>query len=87
MTAAYLDRMVAGMLRRHRIRRATPAQKLDVATLTHLCGAGFANGYVRRGLRIRTGQRCGSHDPRAYLARVREMTRVFRRLNAASAAQ
>lgn len=80
MTAAYLDRKVVDTLRRHRIRRVTPAQKLDIATLTHLCGAGFANGYVRRGLRLRPGQRCGDHDPRAYLARVRSLTQVFRGL-------
>jgi hypothetical protein len=80
MTAAYLDRKVTDTLRRHRIRRVTPAQKLDIATLTHLCGAGFANGYVRRGLRLRPGQRCGDHDPRTYLARVRALTQAFRRL-------
>ena len=87
MTAAYLDRKVAGTLQRHRVRRATPGQKLDVATLTHLCGAAFANGYVRRGFQIRKGQRCGDHDPRVYLARVRAMTRVFRRLSVTSGAQ
>ncbi|TFG82406.1 MAG: lytic transglycosylase domain-containing protein [Chromatiales bacterium] len=87
MTAAYLDRKVAETLRRHRIRHVTPNQKLDVATLTHLCGAAFANGYVRRGLQIRKGQRCGDHDPRAYLARVRDMTRMFRRLSVTSEAQ
>jgi len=87
MTAAYLDHKVAGMLRRHRVRQATPGQKLDVATLTHLCGAGFANAYVRRGLQLRRGQRCGSHDPRLYLARVRDMMRVFSRLSANPAAR
>ena len=80
MTAAYLDRKVMDTLRRHRIRRVTPAQKLDIATLTHLCGAGFANGYVRRGLRLRPGQRCGDHDPRGYLTRVQTLTRAFRRM-------
>ncbi|MEO8224952.1 MAG: lytic transglycosylase domain-containing protein [Gammaproteobacteria bacterium] len=80
MTAAYLDHKVTETLRRHHVRHAKPGQMLDVATLTHLCGAAFANGYVKRGLTIRPGQRCGDHDPRAYLARVRAMTLVFRRL-------
>ena len=82
MTAAHLDRQVARILRRHGVRRASRLQRQDVATLAHLCGPGIANSYVRRGFRLRPGQRCGDHDPRGYLGRVRAMTGVFRGLTA-----
>lgn len=82
LTSAYLDRQVERILRRNRVRGAPPARRRDVATLAHLCGAGVADGYVRRGFRLRPGQRCGDHDPRAYLARVRAMTGLFRQLGA-----
>jgi hypothetical protein len=82
MTSAYLDRQVAAILARHRAGRASPAQRQDVATLAHLCGPGVADAYVRRGFRIVAGQRCGDHDPRAYLARVRSLAAAFRRLRA-----
>ncbi len=81
MTSAYLDRSVANVLRRHRV-AATVLQKQEVATLAHLCGAGMAEGYVRRGLHFLPGQRCGDHDPRVYLRRVNEMRATFRRLAA-----
>ena len=42
---------------------------------------------MRRGLRFSEGERCGDHDPRAYLARVDAMYEVFGRLAAADAAQ
>jgi hypothetical protein len=82
MTAAHLDRQVARILRRHGVRKASALQRQDVATLTHLCGPGMADGYVRRGFRFRPGQRCGDHDPRAYLSRAQAMTNVFRKLAA-----
>jgi len=51
----------------------------------HLCGAGAADAYVRGGLRFSEGERCGDHDPRAYLERVEAMYAVFVRLAAAEA--
>jgi hypothetical protein len=83
LTAAYLDRAVTTILARHRVTRATPRQKQDLATLIHLCGAGAGDAYVRHGLRLRAGQRCGDHDARAYLARVNAIKGVFARLGAA----
>jgi hypothetical protein len=77
MTSAYLDRRVASILRRHRIRSATLQQKQNLATLIHLCGAGAGNSYARRGLKLRAGQRCGDHDARVYIVRVNVMKRVF----------
>jgi hypothetical protein len=80
MTAAYLDRGVSELLVRHGAARATLEQKQTLATLMHLCGAGAADAYVRRGLTLSAGQRCGSHDARGYVTRVTSMQRRFRAL-------
>jgi hypothetical protein len=80
MTAAYLDRGVADVLARHPRLRATLEQKQTLATMMHLCGAGAAAEYARRGLQLTAGQRCGTHDARSYVGRVASMQRRFRDL-------
>ena len=80
MTAAYLDRGVTQLLGRHPTLRATLEQKQTLATLMHLCGAGAAAQYARRGLALAPGQRCGSHAARSYVARVTGMQRRFKAL-------
>jgi hypothetical protein len=80
LTSAYLDRRVAGILEQRRL-AATLEQKQDLAAIIHLCGAAAGDAYVRRGFRLASGQRCGEHDARAYLARVGAMKRVFARLS------
>jgi hypothetical protein len=80
MTAAYLDRGVADVLARHPQLRATLEQKQTLATMMHLCGAGAAAGYARRGLQLTSGQRCGTHDARSYVPRVTSMQRRFKAL-------
>jgi hypothetical protein len=80
MTAAYLDRGVTELLARHPAVRATLEQKQTLATLMHLCGAGAAGEYARRGLELSARQRCGSHDARGYVTRVASMQRRFRAL-------
>lgn len=82
LTSAYLDRRVAGVLARQALAGVSLAQKHDLASVIHLCGAGAGERYARRGLRLRPGQRCGDHDVRAYLAKVNSMKRVFARLAA-----
>jgi len=72
MTAALLDRRVASIAP-----RATPLQKQDLAAVIHLCGAAGGAAYAARGFRPASGQRCGDHDLRAYLARVNAMKRSF----------
>jgi len=47
----------------------------------HLCGAGAGAAYARRGLAFAPSQRCGSHDPRHYVAKVEAMQRRFAQLN------
>jgi hypothetical protein len=82
MTSAYLDRQVAELLNANHLTRATLQQKQELATLIHLCGAGAGNVYARRGLRLAPGQKCGDHDARAYIERVKVMKQSFARLSA-----
>jgi hypothetical protein len=81
LTSAYLDNRVAGILRRHRIARATRQQKQDLAAVIHLCGAGAGDTYARRGLKFRSNQKCGDHSAQGYVARVNAMKAVFMRLS------
>jgi hypothetical protein len=80
MTSALLDRQVADVLARHGIRQASLAQRQRLAAVIHLCGAGAGSAYARRGLAFAPGQRCGSHDPRHYVAKVEAMRATFARL-------
>jgi hypothetical protein len=77
MTAALLDRRVAGILEARRIDGATIRQKQDLAAVIHLCGAGAGDAYARRGLRLLAGQRCGDHDVSRYLREVNALKRRF----------
>ncbi len=76
---------VAGILEHPGRHPATPAQVRHLAAVVHLCGAGAAAGYARRGFQFSPGQRCGDHDPRDYLARVDAAREVFARLAAQQA--
>ena len=82
LTSAYLDRHVARTLRRHGIRNAPLGRKQKLAALIHLCGAGAADRYARRGFKLASGERCGTHDAARYLARVSAMRAEFSRLAA-----
>jgi len=80
LTAAYLDLKVSAILAGPPPRMASPLQRQHLAAVVHLCGAGAADVYARRGFRFAAGQRCGDHDPREYLRRVDDMRVVFARL-------
>ena len=82
LTAADLELKVSGILATLPRRAASPAQLQHLAAVVHLCGAGAADLYARRGFRFSAGQRCGDHDPREYLARVDSYSREFSRLEA-----
>jgi hypothetical protein len=82
LTAILLDRGVSRVLAHQRVRSATLQQKQDLAALIHLCGAGTAEAYARRGLRLAPGERCGDHDAASYLARVNAAKRDFARMAA-----
>ena len=77
LTAAYLDRAVAGILERHRLTHSTGAQRRQLAALIHLCGAGAGEAYADRGLRLVPEQRCGDHEARVYIERVDAASRLF----------
>lgn len=77
LTAAYLDRSVNDTLQRHHMNAALPERKLELAAMIHLCGAGAGDAYVRRGLKLTPGERCGDQDARAYVTRVNGLRRVF----------
>ena len=77
LTAAYLDVSVANALQRHHGKSAAPGRIQELAAVIALCGAGAGDAYVRRGLRLMEGERCGDHDARDYVARVNTMKRVF----------
>jgi hypothetical protein len=82
LTAVYLDRAIADIVARHDGAAATPQQKQDLAAVIHLCGAGAADAFARRGFRLRPGERCGDHEAQHYLAQVNAMQRTFARLAA-----
>jgi hypothetical protein len=82
LTAAYLDLKVTVILAGPLPRAASLLQRQHLAAVVHLCGAGAAAVYARRGFRFAAAQRCGDHDPREYLRRVDEMSAVFARLAA-----
>jgi hypothetical protein len=82
LTSAYLDRAASKTLARHRIHRATRAQKQRLAALIHLCGPAAGNRYARRGLALASVLRCGDHDARTYIARVESMRGDFAALAA-----
>ncbi|HVN46293.1 MAG TPA: hypothetical protein VMT66_13780, partial [Steroidobacteraceae bacterium] len=83
LTAAYLDLKVNAILAQSTHSLPSRAQQQHLAAVVHLCGAGAAAAYARRGFRFVAGQRCGPHDPRAYLQQVDEMVSEFARLAAA----
>ena len=85
LTAAYLDRKVAGLIERRHVASATPQQKQTLAALIHLCGAGPADSYLRHGFHLAEGARCGDHDAATYLARVNAAKRQFQHLAEADA--
>jgi hypothetical protein len=80
LTAAYLDRSITAILALHPGRVATLEREQQLGALIHLCGAGAGDLFVRHGLRLAEGQRCGDHDAREYLLRVDQERRLFKGL-------
>jgi hypothetical protein len=80
LAAAYLDRNVAAVLARAPDATISPQEKQDLAAFIHLCGAGGASVFVRRGFQVMAGERCGDHPVATYLAKVNAMKRQFPRV-------
>ena len=81
LTAAFLDRHVAKAVGE---RAATFQQRQDLAAVIHLCGAGAGRDYAKRNFRLIPNQRCGDHEVKTYLTRVKAMERTFATLAAGS---
>lgn len=77
LTAVLLDRQITRTVGN---RRASLAQKQDLAAVIHLCGAGVGRDYVRRGFRLSLHQRCGDHDVRTYVAKINALKHQFSRM-------
>jgi hypothetical protein len=80
LAAVFLDRNVAAVLARAPDTTASPQQKQDLAAFIHLCGAGPASAFARRGFQPMAGERCGDHPVATYLAKVNAAKRQFLRL-------
>lgn len=77
LAAAYLDRKMAALTDNRKGGALTPRERDHLAAMIHLCGAGPATDYLRRGLHLIPGERCGGQDVAAYLARVGAFERQF----------
>jgi hypothetical protein len=82
LASVYLDRNIAAILSGRPEPTASSPQKQALAAVIHLCGAGPAKAFARRGFHPAIGERCGDHDVAAYLAKVDAMKRQFLRLAA-----
>jgi hypothetical protein len=80
LTAVFLDRKVTAILARPLKAAASAQRKRELAAIIHLCGAGPAKGFARRGFRPITGERCGDQEVATYLAQINAMTREFMRI-------
>ena len=83
MTSAYLHQSVVKALAAHPVASVSLAQKQKLAAVIHLCGATRGEAFVRRNFRLTSGERCGNHSPRDYLAKVDVMKKRFVRLRLA----
>jgi hypothetical protein len=77
LTAVFLDRKVTAILGQRRNTRISRQQREELAAVIHLCGAGPATAFARRGFRLMPGERCGDHDVAAYVAQINTMKRKF----------
>ena len=82
LTVISLDRQVAAVLARQPTAKPTAQQKQDLAAVIHLCGAGPAAGFARRGFKPEDGERCGDHSVTSYLGKVNAMKKLFQKLSA-----
>ena len=81
LTAALLDRQVAKAIESRRPHAVTLEQKQNLAAIIHLCGFGKGRTYAARRFRLTPHQRCGDHDVRAYLARIKALKHKFAKIS------
>jgi hypothetical protein len=80
MTAARLHEHLVRALGAERTGRTPARSRERLAAVIHLCGPSRGADFLRRGFRVAAGERCGTHDLAAYLARVDRFTLSFERL-------
>ena len=80
MTAARLHEHLVQTLGPERAGRIGVRSREHLAAVIQLCGPARGATFVRRGFRVAAGERCGTHDVAAYLARVDGFTLSFERL-------
>lgn len=86
MTAARLHVTVTELLATRRRRGARPEQIEALAAVVHLCGRQGGAAFVQRGFRLAPAERCGKHEVRLYVARLKRLQQEFTRLGRADAA-
>src|SRR5262249_10234418 len=69
LTAVFLDGKMRGILENRRAVTVSRQRREELAAIIHLCGAGPAKAFARRGFHLLPGERCGDHDVAAYLAK------------------
>ena len=80
LTSAYLHRSVVKTLGEKRAKKISLKDKQRLATVIHLCGASRGKKFAARRLRLNPGERCGTHDLKAYLDKVGHMQMHFAQL-------
>ena len=82
LTAVFLDRNVTAILAHRPKGTASRQQTQELAAIIHLCGAGPAKEFARRGFHLIARERCGEHEVATYLAQVNAMKQEFLRFAA-----
>src|SRR5215472_621716 len=82
LTAVFLDRNITAILGHRRAVTVSQQRREELAAIIHLCGAGSAKAFARRGFHSLPGERCGDHDAATYLAEIEAMKQKFARLAA-----
>jgi hypothetical protein len=80
MTAARMHLVMVDVCAR-RPRPPGAADLAGLAAVVHLCGRERGEAFAARGFRLAAGERCGDHDAREYVERVRALAAVFARLD------
>jgi hypothetical protein len=80
LTAAYLQQNVQSALAAKPGTKTNPVQRQKLAAAIHLCGAGKADAFIRRGLHATAGEKCGDQGLRHYLKRVDQAKQRFVKL-------
>jgi hypothetical protein len=82
LAAVFLDRNITAILAHRQKGTAGRQQMQELAAIIHLCGAGPAKAFVRRGFHLLAGERCGDQEVATYLAQINGMMRGFLRIEA-----